>query len=92
MVLMLAMIGAAVGYGSLKRSVNLHEETLGCHEKRLMDLVSEKTCIDQHEELKKIHARHATSIRGLENFARWWLAVNGKSPSEISDILSGNGR
>ena len=85
---MAAIVGAAVGYGKLWRNVDTSVGMLKDISAKLEDCVTHSECERTHDEYNRVRDMHDRSINGLLNFARWWLAANGKSPDEIRRILN----
>jgi hypothetical protein len=84
------LLTGAVGYGILNRSVAQNTRDIARQDQKVSNMVTLETCSDHHRMMERTLQSHSRSIRGLENFSRWWLAVNGKSPDEITSILSGH--
>lgn len=89
--ILVVVASAAAGYGGMRNMTRRAEKDLQLIHDKIADMVSLDACTASHAALNQELKSHVRSIRGLENFARWWLAVNGKSPDEIQRILANDG-
>ena len=87
----LAMIGAAVGYGKLKARAQTNSKTI---ENMRQSFVPKTECTERHERVEetiqqlKATADHQTkSLAAMTNYARYILTKEGLNPAEINDVL-----
>lgn len=85
--MLIAICGAAIGYGALRKTVEEQSTTLTKIGDIQSDCVTRAFCESRHDVLDQIVREHVKTVKNLDNFARWWLATHGKSPEEIKRIM-----